>query len=94
MLLEEKKKTSDVSLSSQSPADVDFKNYLDEPLTPDEDVFQNWETAPYPILKRLASKYLCVPAVTYLYRHHIGRSVLTVLADRCIGKICGSAPLY
>ncbi|KAJ8897755.1 hypothetical protein PR048_003105 [Dryococelus australis] len=53
------------SLSSQSPAEGEVKNYLDEPLTPDEDtVFQYWETAPYPILKRLASKYLCVPAGT------------------------------
>ncbi|KAJ8877731.1 hypothetical protein PR048_022186 [Dryococelus australis] len=63
MLLEENKNTFDVSLLLQSPPKVEVKNYLDEPLTPDEDtVFQYWETVPYTILKRLASKYLCVPA--------------------------------
>lgn len=63
ILLEENKNTSDAL--PQPPAEVEVKKYLDEPLTPDEDtVFQYWETAPYPILKKLASKYLCVPAAT------------------------------
>lgn len=53
------------SLDNQNLVDIEFQNYFNEPLQPQNMcIFKYWKSSNRQILKLLAKKYLCIPAAS------------------------------